>query len=215
MNKESQQEDSKASKIKEIAKFISFLFDGSVLCIPILLSVFFAEKGEIIKKLPSFSVFFIFLILIPYSFILYLYKRKKIHDLYMLKRKERIIPLIFINLSVITGFLILLFMQSTRLFSTIYMIYLIGLVVLSIITIYWKISFHTSYVTIFSIVFVTIYGKWALFTIILIPLMIWARVELKRHTWAQTISGVIITGLISIAVLYLKGFNIPIGNLLK
>ena len=133
----------------------------------------------------------------------------------MLKRKERIIPLIFINLSVIAGFLILLFMQSTRLFSTIYMIYLIVLVVLSIITIFWKISFHTSYVTIFSIVFVTIYGKWALFTIILIPLMIWARVELKRHTWAQTISGVIITGLISIAVLHLKGFNIPIRNLLK
>lgn len=178
MEKGYTQTNKNLSAIKRFAKIVSFLFDGSVLVLPIFLSVFFAGKDGLMETLPSFFISVVFIALIPYLFILYLYKSKKICDLQMPKKKERIIPLIFTNLSIFAGFIILNFTLSTRLLDTVYMIYFIVLPVLSIITLFWKISFHTSYVTIFSIVFVTIYGKWALFTIILIPLLIW-----RQENW--------------------------------
>jgi len=190
---------------KICAKVISYLFDGSVLSLPIFLSIFFSSTESISIKLPSLLISIVFLVLIPYLLILVLYKRKKICDLHMSKKKERVLPLFFINLSMLAGFAILSFIQFDKLFYTIYLIYLIGLTVLSLITIFWKISFHTSYATIFFIIFITIYGKWAIFSVVLIPVMVWARVELKRHTIAQALSGVMITSLISLMVLYIGG----------
>ncbi len=195
--------------IKKAAKLVSFVFDGSVLALPIFLSVYFAEigTGKLLKTLPSFIISIVSLALIPYTLILCLYKCGIISDLHMPNRKERILPLIFTNSIVIMGYLLLKLVDVTLLLKTVYTIYVLGLMVLTIISIFWKISFHTSYVTIFAIVFITVYGKWGLFALLLIPLMVWARIELKRHTIAQAVAGVSTTFSISFAILSFNGFT--------
>ncbi len=197
----------KRFSIKKTAKLVSFVFDGSVLALPIFLSVYLTGTDRLLKTLPSFLISIFFLALIPYMLILCLYKCGKICDLHMPKRKERIIPLIFINLIAVSGFFLLWLVPATPLLKTVYTIYITGLITLSIISLLWKISFHTSYVTIFAIVFITVYGKWGLFALLLIPVMIWARTELKRHTIAQAAGGVVATFAVSFIILGLNGFT--------
>lgn len=191
---------------KKIARIVSLVFDGSILVIPVFLTVLLKnDNSSAIGDIIPFFVSLIFLGLLPYLFIVYLYKTKKICDLQMPNRKERFLPLIFFNLSMSAGFVILLLINSSELIKTIYSIYLIGVPILSFITLFWKISFHTSYVTVFSLVYIVVFGKWAFFTVLFIPLMMWARVELKRHTKAQTIAGITVTGFITLSVFSLYG----------
>lgn len=196
------------SGLSKFARIVSYIFDGSVLVLPILLAVsFYDPAGSVeIQILPAFFVAYLFIAVIPYSFILYLYKTGRISDLQIVRRKERLVPLLIINICVIAGFVILLFLKSSALLKTVYLIYLLGLPVISIITVFYKISFHSSYITMFSLIYLMVFGKWAVFTIPLIPLVGWSRVRLKRHTTGQVLLGIAVIAAVSLTIFTLNGF---------
>ena len=192
--------------ITRFARAVSYIFDGSVLATPVFAATSFYNQADSKSMLPSFITAVIFAAFIPYFLILFLYKAKKISDLQIPRRKERLFPLLIINICVIAGFFILLYLQPQRLMMSVYSIYLIGLPVISLITLFWKISFHATYITLFSIVYMIVFGKWAIFTLPLIPLVGWSRIKLRRHTLAQVIAGISVIGIISLAAFYMTGF---------
>jgi len=193
-------------KTLRFAKITSYIFDGSVLVLPIFLAICFYGKQNLASIVPSFLTAIIFTALVPYTAILLLYKARKISDLQIPKRKERIFPLLIINICIVTGFFILIYMQPEKLLLNVYIIYLLGLPAISLVTLFWKISFHASYITLFSIVYLIVFGKWAILTIPLIPLVGWSRIKLKRHTLAQVIGGIAVIGTISLTVFYITGY---------
>jgi membrane-associated phospholipid phosphatase len=191
------------------AKAISFIFDGSSLVLPMFFAACFYKQGNFMKMLPSFAVSSLFAAFIPYSFILFLYKRQKLNDLHIPKRRERLLPLLIVNISVFAGLPFLLMTDPSRMMKSVYTIYMIGIPVITLITLFWKISFHSGFITMFSIVFLIIFGAWAAFTILLIPLVGWARLRLKRHTPVQVFCGGALTGIIAISVFYYAGYLSP------
>ncbi|MBM3699367.1 MAG: hypothetical protein FJW68_00410 [Actinobacteria bacterium] len=194
--------------ITKFARIVSFLFDGSVLALPIFVAVCFYDPAGSIQAqiLPAFFVSYFFIAAIPYSFILLLYKTGRISDLQIPKRKERLLPLLIINICVISGFLVLLFLKSSALLKTVYLIYLLGLPVISIITVFYKISFHSSYITMFSLIYLMVFGKWAIATLLLIPLVSWSRVKLRRHTTGQVLLGIAVISAVSLTIFTINGF---------
>ncbi|MBN1221549.1 MAG: hypothetical protein JXM69_21690 [Anaerolineae bacterium] len=62
---------------------------------------------------------------------------------------------------------------------------------MSTITVWWKISFHSSAISAAaSIGLVTSgFSSWSTTAILLVPLVGWARVYLRRHTLGQVIAG--------------------------
>jgi len=193
-------------KTLRFAKIISYIFDGSVLVLPVFLAVCFYGKQNPAAIVPSFLTAIIFTALIPYMAVLLLYKAGKVSDLQIPKRKERFFPLLVVNICVIAGFFVLIYMQPEKLLLSVYMIYLLVLPAISLITLFWKISFHASYITLFSIVYLVVFGKWAMLTILLIPLVGWSRIKLKRHTLAQVLGGIAVIGIISLTVFYITGY---------
>ena len=193
-------------KTLRFAKIISYIFDGSVLVLPVFLAICFYGKQNLAAIVPSFLTAIIFTALIPYMAILLLYKARKVSDLQIPKRKERLFPLLIINTCIVAGFFVLIYMQPEKLLLSVYMIYLLGLPAISLITLFWKISFHASYITLFSIVYLIVFGKWAILTIPLIPLVGWSRIKLKRHTLAQVLGGIAVIGTISLTVFYITGY---------
>ncbi len=197
------------------AKAISIVFDGSVLATPIFVASSFLNKlsTHSTSNLKSFKEIFIsfiiaviFTALIPYTLILLLYKNGRIKDLQISRRKERLFPLLIVNISVILGYFLFVFSNPEKLLKSVYLIYLFSLPVISLITIFWKISFHASYITLFSIVYIMVFGKWAVFTLPLIPLVGWSRIRLRKHTLAQVIAGFGITLAICLIIFYFFGF---------
>jgi len=193
-------------KILKFAKAVSYIFDGSVLVLPLFLATCFYRKQNLVSAVPSFLTVIAFTALIPYMAILFFYKAGKISNLQIPNRKERLFPLLIINICIIAGFFILIYMQPGKLLLSVYTIYLLALPAISLITLFWKISFHASYITLFSIVYLIVLGKWAILTIPLIPLVGWSRIKLKKHTLLQVIGGVAIIGTISLTVFYLTGY---------
>jgi len=194
--------------MKKFAKIVSYVFDGSVLAMPIFALGCFYQITSLRASLYAFLVAFIFGSFIPYLSILLMYKYGFIGDLQMYSRKDRFIPLLISTLSFLAGFITLQLTGADILIRLIFLIYISSLVIFSIITLFWKISFHTSYITLFYVVLATVLGKKFLFLFVLIPLVGWSRVKLKKHTVMQVTAGFLFTGIITSAVFYFNDFYV-------
>ncbi|MDD5658499.1 MAG: hypothetical protein PHR39_00585 [Actinomycetota bacterium] len=180
-------------KINKFAKTISYIFDGSYISIPayLFINIFMLEKvGEI-----ALWTFFCILFgsIIPFMFIVFLYKKKIINDLHVPRREDRLRPLIVSNMSYLLGFFVFYILKAPFYLRAIFFTSFITTFILTIITYFWKISFHTSWITFTVITYYVLFGKWTLFLMAFVPLVAWARVKIKRHTIAQVIAGSFLT----------------------
>lgn len=184
------------------ARILSYLLDGSVLVLPIFLTACFYGQKDIRAGAISFIISIFFASLLPYSFIVFLYKKGVIDDLHMPKRKDRMLPIIVSLSSLIAGYACLEIIDSPVMVKNIFILYIFNLTVMGLVTLWWKISFHASYVTLFSVIFIYVYGIAALPVLVLVPAVAWARVVMNRHTVAQVAAGTLVTGALSAFLLY-------------
>ncbi|MBI2979613.1 MAG: hypothetical protein HYY41_02130 [Chloroflexi bacterium] len=75
-------------------------------------------------------------------------------------------------------------------------------VIFLVINLWWKISLHTALVAASVTMLVMLYGWIATITVALVPLIAWARIELKYHSPAQVATGALLAVLIAVIVLY-------------
>lgn len=69
----------------------------------------------------------------------------------------------------------------------------------------WKISVHTAFVMAAAILLIIFYGWVGAIAMVMVPLTVWARMELSQHSLAQALAGVVLSGLIMVTVFYLFG----------
>ncbi|MDD3520758.1 MAG: hypothetical protein PHU65_05945 [Actinomycetota bacterium] len=180
-------------KINKFAKIVSYIFDGSYISIPayLILNFFMLKTCQEILLWTFLCI--LFGSLIPFIFILILYKKKKINDLHVPKREERIKPTLVTLVSYMLGFFVFYILKAPVYLKAVFFGSFLTAIVLTLITYFWKISFHTSWITFFCITYYIVFGKWAIPLIVFIPLVAWARVKIKRHTVAQVLSGSAVT----------------------
>lgn len=83
----------------------------------------------------------------------------------------------------------------------------IMLVVMTVITFFWKISLHTATLaSIFTAIVVLGGFKFLPFFLTLVPVG-WARVLLKKHSINQVIAGVLVSSATTLAVFYFFGYQ--------
>ena len=187
-----------------VAKIISLLF--GLLWIPILI-IFGVWKADLSQYL-SFQiglVFILFVVFIPLFLFYILFKKKKISEMDIINRKERIIPFIITIFCFLIVLIFSSFIHNSFLFQY-QMILFIALIVNFCFTLFWKISLHMGMNTI-GIIFINVFtGYQFWYLIFILPFVYWARLHLKRHTHAQLIAGVGINLFVSILLLYVFGY---------
>lgn len=128
----------------------------------------------------------------PYALIFTLYWLGKLSSIDMKIRKER--PPVILNVMIVIalGTISCYTFNAPRPFFLLMLSILVAFLIGFIITLFWKVSFHTLCYggTMTSLALVV--GKEWLWMIIFLPVLAWSRVYLKRHTVAQTIVGAII-----------------------
>ena len=77
---------------------------------------------------------------------------------------------------------------------------LASVVFFAFINLWWKISVHSSTIAAFVTLLFILYGWWAAFSLVLLPLMWWARVNLAQHTFAQVLVGSALSMVIMLVV---------------
>lgn len=187
--------------LNKLARSISYLFDPTLVW-PVFTVLILFGTG-LSEQLNNWLIFLVFCfeLLGPLAVIIYLRKTGHITDWEITKREERERVFVYSLLPHLAS-LLLIVTFGTELAWQIRLSAFIIEVAGTLITLYWKISVHLANYTAVAFIAIVLFGWqwWPL--LIVIPVLAWARVRRKKHTWLQTIAGTVLT-LISFTGLFI------------
>ena len=188
--------------VQKISLIISRIIDIYSVFSIILLVSFYADHWN---DTSWFIFYFILLVLVPIAGDIYLLKQKKINDWDLSIRKERVK---YIN---IDAFLMLFLFLASFVLNAPHVLILLSLILFSVefifglITLFWKISVHAQLITLLAIYLSIFFYPIGLLSILLIPVVFMARLILKMHTPLQLIMGSIVSGSVTLLIIYSLG----------
>lgn len=189
---------------KQLAKVISIML-GPIFLWPITLYIIVLNTGLTSRnyKIISSALFFL-LIVAPFLYIYFLYKKKLISDLDVTKRQQRVKPLALVFGALVAS-LLLIYLFGTKLLLHLFIIILILFFINFIITLFWKISLHMA-LDVTSSIIINYLFAWRLPILYLfIPFVFWSRLYLKKHDVWQLLVSFILNG--GLTLIMLKLFN--------
>lgn len=171
-----------------------------------IMIVVYSYAQDLRQFLPWMLTFFLFAIIIPGFYILWLLESHRISDIHMAKLSDRKIPFLVGAVSSIIGAVLLYFLHAARPVFVISVIYAVNSTVIALVTQYWKISVHTGTFASIATISVILFGTqfWWLY-LLLVPLA-WARIFRRRHTIWQTVMGAALMSLLTLATFWFFGY---------
>jgi len=190
-----------------LAEIVSWAFFPPLVATVFFIFLIFWYSSDFSQGLKWMITIAPFMIFIPLIFFTVSLKLGWISDIDLSNREER--P------AFLSVFITTLFVATTLLYflgapQKLFVYALSGLLVTvttAIVTLFWKISYHTT-VTTSVVSAIAILG--GLRFVWLFPLIIpvaWARVALKKHTFAQVVFGAIVAFLLTYLVFHLFGYR--------
>ncbi|MCB9419342.1 MAG: phosphatase PAP2 family protein [Ardenticatenaceae bacterium] len=150
------------------------------------------------------AVYLTLILLIPLAYVAYLVQQGKATDFDVSVRRQRVIPMFVSLAGSVAGLLYFAVVSAPRLLIMLAVANLISTFVIAVVTVFWKISVHSATSAAGAVLFWGLLGTPVFF--LAVPLIMWSRVKLGRHTLTQTLAGV----LLGISVL---GLTFLFGNL--
>jgi membrane-associated phospholipid phosphatase len=188
-----------------IAKLISIITQPPIVSIPTFAIINYFLLG-FNNSLGITMICWIFGAFLPITTSLILI-RKMHTDMDITDRTKRTLPLFFAVCSYLVGFIVLLSMDAPALTTALMLIYSSNTLIILFINLSWKISIHTMGVAGPTVALTYLFGFPGLLFGLLIPLVMWSRVTLKKHTISQVLAGGIAGLILTYVQLY---FIIPL-----
>lgn len=138
--------------------------------------------------------------------ILYLVRTGRLDTIFTNARGQRTRIFLLASAFAVMGSIILAHLKAPPILVTGFIAGLSTAAIFMCINLWWKISLHTAFVAGSATVLVMLYGWIAAVTVALVPLTVWARVELKHHSLAQAATGALLAALIVVVVFSLVPF---------
>lgn len=174
--------------MKQFAKVVTAIIHPVTLMVPAVFIIVY-KNGES----PSTAFVWTFIALlfsaIVGGFVLHGVKRGFFKDLDVSVRKQRIILYPFVIGVVFLFMILVLLAHGPKVLEYSSIIFMIALIILDFINRKIKASVHVAAISALVVGFIFIYGGWAILSLLLIPLVGWARVVLKRHTVKEVVVG--------------------------
>jgi hypothetical protein len=121
------------------------------------------------------------------------------------KRSERY-PIFIITVVTSLASLTLIYFVGTKLLFDLSLLFLLMLIVSMAITFYWQISLHVT-LNVFGALIANFLFNWSLpMLYVVIPMVMWSRYFLKRHTASQLVVPIILNSGIVFVGLYYLGY---------
>jgi len=188
-----------------IARYISAILSPIGVSLPaILLVALYHERNQLAAAINTGLTLF-FLSVGPMIYILIGVRLGKFSDVDVSNRSQRSGPFIFGIISAFVGFLTLTLTHGPKNLQTVLLLTIISGTVMMVITIWWKISIHASSLAGAITVLTALYGAVMLPAYVLVVLVGWSRVVLRRHTLAQVIAGSLVSIVLATIMLMIRG----------
>ena len=187
------------------ARLVSNILAPSTISLPfvLLVSLYHTQSTKSALLFACLTLFF--LTLGPMIYIIIGVRKGWLSDVDVSRRTERAGPFLFGISSVALGLLLLHYVNAPRNLETLLLITTISGVIMLMVTMWWKISIHASSMAGAATMLTALYGAAMLPTFLLLILVSWSRVVLRRHTTAQVIAGSLLSIVLSASIILLRG----------
>lgn len=172
---------------ENLANFISTITNPPFVAIPVFIVINYTllPKGNWVW-FSAVSIFFVSVIPILTSIS---WIKKKNLDLDMPRRQDRIYPLLLVILAYMMGVMVLYILGAPQLTTVLMICYLCNTIAALLFSLFWKISIHAMGIAGPATAILYLFGWSGLLFSLLVPLVIWSRLYLKKHSPAQLITG--------------------------
>ena len=141
-------------------------------------------------------------IVAPLTYIVWLLRRGQVSDIDVQRREQRAKPLVVSIISTGLACIVLLVGRAPAELLVLAGALWLQTIIIFGITLRWKISMHSSAAAGTGTLIWALTGT-LLPLLIMVPLIVWSRVRLKRHTFAQTVAGAALGFTVFVAALRL------------
>lgn len=126
---------------------------------------------------------------IPMAIIRWHMRRGRVTDIHVRHHAHRLAPLVGIVASAAAGLTVMHLAAADPLLLALAWTLFLGVLTTTIITVFWKISFHTAVATMAVVITTALYGPVMLCGLTVVAAIGWSRVRLGDHTAAQAVVG--------------------------
>ncbi len=170
-----------------LARVISDVLSPAALAVPgLLLGVWATGDPGMLRYA---MLYFAIAVPLPMLYVIWLVKTGRVTDIHLPNRHERIGPFAAASVGALAGVVVLVGFGAPAAFVAPIIAALVQTLILFAITLAWQISIHTSTSAGLATFAALGIGGGAVLFSVLVPIVMWARLYLKRHTLAQTIAG--------------------------
>ena len=190
---------------KQIAGLTSDIFNPFLVSLVIILVLSFESTSGILDAL-KWSLILTAISIIPvFLFVVYLVRNGKLDGIFANVRRQRTGIYLLAGVCAIVGGIIITYFGAPLALLAASVAGLSAVIAFICINFLWKISIHIAFVAASVTVLVILYGPIAALSLVLLPLVAWARIELGHHSLAQVAAGASLAALIVVVVFYLFG----------
>jgi len=185
-----------------LAQIISFLFNPVMLLVFLPLMLVYKTTGDIILAFAWTVYTMIFLIAISF-FVIYGVHKKFFTDLDVSVRSQR--PLLFSVGLVMTLIYLwgLSFLNGPKILTIVTVGFIVGVLLMALLNTRLKVSFHVTTVSALLFTMAIVYQGYYYLTLLLIPVVAWARLKIKKHTLPETLVGACFGILLSLGMFFI------------
>lgn len=183
-----------------IARWISHVVSPHVVGVVLTSAVALAYSDNPLQIFTWLLLLLPMIVIPPLGYVSWLVSIGKLEDIYMPNRERRLGPLTVLMIWLLICLGLMRYWQAPLIVEIFVLATTVMIGVLGLVTLFWKISFHGATISAAATATVIVAGLTAWPVMLLIPLVGWARVRLKRHTTGQVICGSIVGVLIAIVL---------------
>ena len=187
---------------KRIANLTSNILNPFVVSLVVILLLSFASTPSTLDALKWALISTVLSVLPVFLVIVYLVRNGRLDAVFANVRGQRTKIYLLAGLCAAVGYIILFYFRAPSILLVVFTAGLSAIVIFMFINLWWKISLHTAFIAGSTAALVMSYGWIAAATVVLVPLMAWARVELGHHSLAQAATGALIAVLIVVVAFY-------------
>ncbi len=188
-----------------IARHVSNILAPATISLPFIVLVAFYQSQDQLTAFIYACITLFFLSVGPLLYIIIGVRLGKLSDIDVSRRSQRVGPFMFGIVSVMIGWFVLTLTNGPRNLQTVMIITVFSGIIMMAITFWWKISMHASSLGGVATMLTVLYGAVMLPLFVLLVLVSWSRVVLRRHTVTQVIAGSLAGIVLSLVILKLRG----------
>ena len=194
---------------KNLAKYISNILNQFLISFIIIILLTFESTNSISEALKWILISVALSVLPVLIVVIYLVRIHKLDGVFINPRRQRYKIYLLASTMAVIGCVIMLVSGAPRLLLATFIAGLAAIFTFMFINLIWKISLHTAFIAASVTILTIVYGLTGAWTVVLLPLVAWARIKLKLHSPAQVVAGTLLAT--AIVVIVFAGFGMLSG----